>query len=143
MYSKLTLYLSHSSHTTVTLLQALLGKATRNDMITWLGQVIEGNGERGKMFVDAQVEEGEGSTEVEREEGRTRSGGGYRGTQSRASCFWMRAAVGWLEGGVGRMGQSITCAPVYPASHPTALQKAATHRCFVDPTPVRHLHTTP
>ena len=37
--------------------------------------------------------------------------------------------------------RSITCTPTNPVSHLTALQKAASHGLFMDPTSVRHLHT--
>lgn len=35
--------------------KALLGKATREAMLAWLGGVIEGNGERAKMQMDLRV----------------------------------------------------------------------------------------
>jgi hypothetical protein len=35
--------------------KALLGKATRESMLAWLGGVIEGNGERAKMQMDLRV----------------------------------------------------------------------------------------
>jgi hypothetical protein len=35
--------------------KALLGKATREAMLAWLGAVIEGNGERAKMQMDLRV----------------------------------------------------------------------------------------
>lgn len=37
------------------IVKSLLGKATREDMLRWLGAVIEGNMERAKMQMDAQV----------------------------------------------------------------------------------------
>ncbi len=36
------------------IVKSLLGKATREQMITWLAAVIEGNEERGKMRADLQ-----------------------------------------------------------------------------------------
>jgi hypothetical protein len=37
------------------IVKSLLGKATREDMLAWLGSVIEGNGERAKMQMDLRV----------------------------------------------------------------------------------------